>query len=97
MAEGLMARAEAEALAARALAWMAEDPDMIGRFLAQSGAGPEDLRSQAGEPEFLGFVLDFLLADESALVAFAGAERIRPELATRARASLPGGDLPEWT
>ena len=97
MAEGLMARPEAEALAARALAWMAEDADMIGRFLAQSGAGPEDLRAQAGEPEFLGFVLDFLLADESALVAFAGADGIRPEFAMRARASLPGGDLPEWT
>lgn len=97
MTAGLMARPEAEALAARALAWMAADPDLTGRFLAQSGAGPADLRSQAGEPEFLGFVLDFLLADESALVAFAAAEEIRPERATQARAALPGGDLPEWT
>ncbi len=97
MTQGLMSRAEAEALAARALAWMAGDAEMMGRFLAQSGAGPADLRARAAEPEFLGFVLDFLVADETALVAFAEAEGVPPERAMRARAALPGGDLPEWT
>jgi hypothetical protein len=92
-----IARPQAEALAVQALAWMAGDPDLIGRFLAVSGAGPADLRSRASEPEFLGFVLDFLLADEAALLAFAAAENIRPELPMRARAALPGGDLPNWT
>jgi len=87
----------AEALAMRALAWMASDEALIGGFLAASGAGPADLRAHAAEPEFLGFVLDFLLADETALVAFAVAEGIRPDLPLRARAALPGGDLPNWT
>lgn len=97
MTVALMAGGEAETLAARALAWMAADADLIGRFLALSGAGPAELRARAAEPEFLGFVLDFLLADEAMLLAFAEAEGVRPELVTRARAALPGGALPEWT
>ncbi len=92
-----MARPQAEALAVQALAWMAGDADLVGRFLAATGAGPTDLRARAAEPDFLGFVLDFLLADEAALVAFAAAEHIRPELPMRARAALPGGALPHWT
>ena len=94
---GAVAPAQAEALAVRALAWMAADPDLIGGFLASAGAGPADLRARAAEPEFLGFVLDFLLSNEPALVAFAGAENIPPHLPLRARAALPGGDLPNWT
>ncbi len=92
-----MARPQAEALAVQALVWMAGDADLVGRFLAATGAGPADLRARAAEPEFLGFVLDFLLSDEAALVAFASAENIRPELPMRARAALPGGELPHWT
>ena len=92
-----VAQAQAEALAVRALGWMAADPDLIGGFLASAGAGPADLRARAAEPEFLGFVLDFLLSNETALIAFAGAENIPPDLPMRARAALPGGDLPNWT
>jgi len=92
-----MARPQAETLAVQALAWMAGDDELIGRFLAASGAGPGDLRTRAAEPEFLGFVLDFLLADEAALVGFAEAKHIHPDLLMRARAALPGGDLPNWT
>ncbi|HUS52486.1 MAG TPA: DUF3572 domain-containing protein [Thermohalobaculum sp.] len=92
-----MVRPQAEALAVQALAWMAGDPELIGRFLAATGAGPADLRVRAAEPEFLGFVLDFLLSDEAALVAFAAAANIRPDLPMRARVALPGGDLPNWT
>jgi len=97
MKPGPVRQAEAEALAVRALGWMAADPDLTGRFLAAAGAGPADLRARAADPEFLGFVLDFLLANEPALIAFARAEGISPELPLRARAALPGGDLPNWT
>lgn len=97
MVAGLMAAGEAEALAARALAWMAGDADLIGGFLAASGAGPAELRASAADPGFLGFVLDYVLAEEATLIAFAEAEGVRPELVSRARAALPGGDLPNWT
>lgn len=92
-----MKREAAEALALRALGWLAAEPDRIGAFLAASGAGPTELRARAAEPEFLGFVLDFLLADEAALLAFAADSGLPPEAAGRARAALPGGDAPDWT
>ncbi len=92
-----MAREPAETLALRALGWIAADDELAGRFLASAGAAPGDLRSRAGDPEFLGFVLDFLLADEKSLVAFTASESVSPDAPMRARAALPGGDLPNWT
>lgn len=93
----VMTREAAERVALQALAWMAGQPDLLGGFLAASGAAPEDLRGAAKQPEFLGFVLDHLLAHEDALLAFAAEAGIAPDVPGRARASLPGGDLPNWT
>ncbi|MDH3668391.1 MAG: DUF3572 domain-containing protein [Paracoccaceae bacterium] len=92
-----MARDSAETLALQALGWIAADDEMAGRFLASAGAAPGDLRARAGDPEFLGFVLDFLLADEQSLVAFTASAHLPPDAPMRARAALPGGDLPNWT
>jgi hypothetical protein len=83
-------RDSAEALALRALAFLAEEPERLGRFLALSGLGPDELRSRAGDPALLGGVLDHLLSDERLLVAFAEASQIAPEEAARARRRLPG-------
>ena len=92
-----MNREAAEALAIEALAWLAKDEAAAGAFLAAAGAAPQDLRARAAEPEFLGFVLDFLLSDEARLIAFCR-EAGRPfEAPMRARAALPGGDSPDWT
>jgi hypothetical protein len=55
------------------------------------------MRARAGDPEFLGFVLDFLLSDEAALLDFARETEIPPDRPLRARAALPGGALPHWT
>ena len=87
----------AEMLAIRALGWIAADDELAGAFLGASGAAAGDLRERAGDPEFLGFVLDFLLADEAALLAFCEATDTPPDAPMRARAQLPGGDLPNWT
>ncbi|MEM0944301.1 MAG: DUF3572 domain-containing protein [Pseudomonadota bacterium] len=88
---------EAETLAAEMLAWMAADQDLMGRFMGLTGAGLDDLHNRAGEPEFLGSVLDFLLSDEPALLACCEAIGVAPDRPMRARAGLPGGDLPHWT
>ena len=80
----------AEALGLRALAFLAEEPERLGRFLALSGLGPDELRSRAADPALLGGVLDHLLADERLLIAFAEANGLRPEEAARARLHLPG-------
>lgn len=97
MATGIMDRGRAEALAAGALAWLAADDERLMAFLGQTGAGIEDLRLRIADPEFLGFVLDHLLSDEAALMAFCAASAIRPDEPLRARAALPGGGVPEWT
>jgi hypothetical protein len=86
-------RDAAEALALRALAFLAEDPERLGRFLALSGIGPGELRSRAGDPALLGGVLDHMLSDERLLIAFAEANELDPEEAARARRHLPGATL----
>jgi hypothetical protein len=92
-----MTEGAAEALGVSVLGWLAEDRDRLGRFLAMTGAAPEDLRAQARDPAFLGFVLDHLLGHEPDLIACCEALGIPPERPAEARAALPGGDLPHWT
>lgn len=85
------ADAEASAvIALRALAFLAEEPERLGRFLALSGLGPDELRSRASDPGLLGGVLDHLLADEPLLLAFAATLDVRPDEVARARRHLPG-------
>lgn len=92
-----MTEAAAEALALEVLGWMAAEPDRLSRFLMASGASPDQLRSAAREPEFLGFLLDHLLADEAMLLACAADLGVAPDRPAAARAVLPGGDVPHWT
>lgn len=93
----MMKRGAAEVLALKALGWIVADETLVGRFLAATGADAAALRERAADAEFLGFVLDFLLADEAALLAFCAATGEKPETPSSARATLPGGDLPNWT
>lgn len=92
-----MTSERAEMLAIQALGWIAERDELAGAFLGATGASADELRIRAADPEFLGFVLDFLLGDEDALIAFAEDAGVPPDAPMRARAALPGGDLPNWT
>ena len=87
----------AETIALKALAWMAEDDDMLRHFCAATGADRSDLRAAAREPEFLAGVLDFLCLDDAWVMRFATDTGIPPDALAQARAVLPGGDLPHWT
>lgn len=86
-----------QALALRALAYLAAEPDRMGAFMGQCGIDSAEIRQRAGEPEFLGFVLDHLLGDDSLVIDFAEGEGIDPASVMQARMALPGGDTPEWT
>lgn len=90
-------RDHAEAVALRALAWMAGAGDLLGGFLAATGLRPQDLRARAGDPDLLAAVLDHLMAEEPRAAAFCAAEGLAPEELQRARARLPGGTAPHWT
>lgn len=80
----------AEEIAISGLAFLAGEPEALGRFLALAGIGPADLRTAAAEPGFLVGVLEFFLADESLLLAFSEAASIRPTMIAAARYALVG-------
>lgn len=86
-------RDAAEAIAAQALGFIAADPTRLGRFLAESGLGPENIRRAASDPAFLPAVLDFILAHEQDLIAFAAELGIEPRHVTAARRLLPGASF----
>ncbi len=87
----------AESLALQALAWLAGEDEAFGAFLAASGSDAGQVRARAAEPELMGSVLDFMLSDEALLLRFCAETGQSPEAPMRARALLPGGDVPDWT
>jgi hypothetical protein len=94
MAKGVgMTRESAEMLAIQALAYLAGEPERLGRFLALSGIGPEAIRSAAHEPGFLAGILDHIAGDEALVTEFASQAGIDPVQVGKARAALAG---PRW-
>ncbi|MEO1549456.1 MAG: DUF3572 domain-containing protein [Pseudomonadota bacterium] len=87
----------AKEIAVKAIIWLADQPDRLGAFLGATGAQAGDLRTAVQDPVFLASVLDFLLMSDEGVVAFAQDSDLAPEDVLRARADLPGGDLPNWT
>ena len=87
----------ASVIALQALGWLAQDEDRLAQFIASSGAGPDDLRARAADPDFLAAVLDHLMTEETWVIAFAADQGLPPDSLARARTALPGGDLPHWT
>lgn len=67
------------------LSYLASDPERIGRFLAVTGLGPENVRAAARDPSFLPALLDYLLANEKDLVAFAEEMNLDPARVRAAR------------
>ena len=86
-------REVAEIVAIQALSFVAGDPERLGLFLAESGIGPDTLRTSAADPRFLASVLDFVLRDDATVKAFAKASELHPTNIAAAREVL--GD-PRW-
>ena len=82
------AREVAEIVAIQALSFVAGEPQRLGAFLAESGIGPETLRSAASDPQFLVSVLDFVLRDDATVTAFASASQLHPTNIAAARQAL---------
>ena len=92
-----MQRDAAETVGLRALAWLAGNDELLPVFLGSTGASLDDLRAGAGEPAFLGSVLDFVMMDDAWVVAVCDAAGRAYEAPMRARAALPGGGQVHWT
>ncbi|WP_054007984.1 DUF3572 domain-containing protein [Cypionkella psychrotolerans] len=90
-------RESAETLALQAFAWLLAQDDLVGVFLNATGAGQGELAALAGDPVFLGAVLDFLMEDDSRVIGFCDAAGLPYTAVMQARAGLPGGELPNWT
>lgn len=91
-AKALDARQAAEIVGIQVLSFLAGEPSRLGRFLAETGLGPETLRAAAKSPEFLLAVLDFVLKDAKTVAAFVAATDLPLESLTAARLALGGGD-----
>src|SRR5258706_724448 len=91
-------REVAEIVAIQALSFVAGDPERLGVFLAETGIGPETLRSAAADPHFLARVLDFVLRDDATVKAFAAPSELDPATIPAPRdvlaADRPARDVP---
>lgn len=90
-------RESAETLALQAFSWLLGQDDLVGLFLNATGAGQGELASLAGDPVFLGAVLDFLMEDDARVIGFCDAHGLPYPAVMQARQELPGGQLPNWT
>ena len=90
-------REGAEALALKALEFLVGDEDLLPVFMGSTGAGADDLREGAGDPAFLGAVLDFIMMDDQWLIRFCDGHNLSYDSIYPARQALPGGENVNWT
>jgi hypothetical protein len=81
-------REEAENVAVGAFAFITSDEERLGRFLAVSGLGPDNIRSAASSPGFFAGILDYVVSDEPLLIALAKEMDTKPEHIMSARWTL---------
>jgi hypothetical protein len=86
-------REVAEIVAIQALSFVAGDPERLGLFLAETGIGPETLRTAAADPRFLSSVLDFVMRDDITVKAFADVSQLHPTNIAAAHQAL---NDPQW-
>jgi hypothetical protein len=86
-------REVAEIVAIQALSFIAGEPERLGLFLAESGIGPETLRTAATDPQFLASVLDFVMRDDATVKAFSAASQLHPTNIAAAHQAL---NDPQW-
>jgi hypothetical protein len=84
--------------AIKVLGWLANEPDMFGRFLALTGIEPVQVRNAINDPGFLAGMLDFLMGHEPTLMAFCAATETAPEavMAAAHHFSPPGLNSGEY-
>lgn len=87
----------AETLALTALGWLVGNEELLPVFLGSTGVSVEDLRNRAAEADFAVSVLEFLMLDDSWVVAFCDANSVPYDHPAQARAVLTGAADMHWT
>jgi hypothetical protein len=72
------------------LTWLADEPELMSRFLALTGTDPSSLRNAVGKPGFMGGLVAFLMDHEPTLMAFCEATETSPEDVVRAHHVFSG-------
>ena len=80
----------AEALAIQALGHLAQDKEVLERFLSVTGLAPEKIREAAASPGFLAGVLDYMMQNEALLLTFSVNNNIDAETIMAAHRQLSG-------
>lgn len=75
------------------LTFLLQDEGRLERLVALTGITKGDLQSRMQEPQFLAFVMDYALQDQSLVMEFAGAANLPPEAVVAARRKLPGAEF----
>ena len=88
---------QAEVQALKVLGWLVSQDEWLGDFLASSGLSLGDLRERAQEAEFLSAMMEFILQDDSRVIAAAQELGIPPAAVATIHAALPGGASLHWT
>lgn len=88
---------DAEVFALHVLAWLAAQEDIVPVFLGATGASESDLRTRAGDADFLISVLDFVMLDDAWVIQCCDTLQVPYERIMQAKAGLPGGAEVSWT
>ena len=83
---------DAETIAIAGLQRLADKEDLLMRFCAVTGITTSDMRNASAQPGYLVGVLDFFLAHEPDLLAWAEADGIPPESIVNARHALAASE-----
>ena len=78
----------AEAVALQAIAYLMADDELMAGFLAASGCATDELKRRLKDRGFLAGALDYLLSDDSVVIAFARQIDVAPETPLLARERL---------
>src|SRR5262245_35624987 len=87
---------QAESIALQALTFLAQNPDLLGEFLVETGIGPQDLKTHLKEPTLLGGILDFLINRPDVMMEYASHAALMPKDILLARLHFPGANREFW-
>lgn len=87
----------AETLGLQVLGWLAANDELLPVFQNASGVSESDIRAGAGDPHFLGAVLDFVMMDDAWVIACCSVLSVPNSSLFEARQALPGGEQVNWT
>jgi len=90
----------AEDIVASVLMFLASEPERLARFFILTGLRVDTIRAASRTPGFAASVLDYVLADEKLLLAFASGAEVKSEELAHVRRNLirapePQGDRPQ--